>query len=245
MATFELEALPELEGIDREWEGAAPVWRGVYSQGEEEAFFESLPEYAAGGRGALGRVAATAAQAALSSSTAGGVPLGQLYGSRPDRGFIDGEFEDELEAAGMSPEMLMEHFGHAAAAAESEAEAEAFIFPLLPLAAKFLLPKVGSMVMRRVAPQLARGTVRVLRTLRRNPSTRPLVRVMPTIVRRTVRDIARQVDRGRPITPQTALGYLAHETRRVLEDPRAARHAYRNSRALGRRYHLICRRVLR
>jgi hypothetical protein len=220
------------------------VWRGAYSQGEAEAQFESTAEYAAGGGrggyGGGGRVGALAARAALSGLPAAGVPLAQLAIHRPDRGFIDGEFEDELEAAGLHPEMLMEHFGHAAAMAENEAEAEAFILPLLPLAAKFLLPRVGSMVMRRVAPQLTRGAIRVARTLRRNPQTRPLVRLLPTIVRRTVRDIAGQVERGRPVTTQGAVRYLARETRRVLDDPQARRHAYRRSRRLDRRYHDIC-----
>ncbi|MDX6467467.1 MAG: hypothetical protein QOI27_2507 [Gaiellaceae bacterium] len=237
MGTFELEALPELEG-------AAPVWRAAYpaGEGETEAFFENLAEYAVGGggRGGLGGVAAGAARAALSS----GVPLGQLGTVRwVETNVIDGELEGELESAGVTHEMMMEHFGHAAAEAETEAEAEAFLFPLVPLAAKFLLPKVASFAMKKIAPKLIRGALNVSKTLRRNPSTRPLVRVMPTIVRRTVADVARQVERGRPVTPDLAARYLAGETRRVLQDPQTCVNAYRRSRALDRQYHTICRRV--
>jgi hypothetical protein len=242
MGTFELEAmLPELEG-------AAPVWRAAYpaGEGETEAYFEDLAEYAAGGggrgggRGGLGGVASSAARAALSA----GVPLGQLGTVRwIETNVMDGEVESELEAAGVTPEMLMEHFGHAAAEAETEAEAEAFLFPLVPLAAKFLLPKVASFAMKKIAPKLIRGALNVSKTLRRNPTTRPLVRVMPTVVRRTVADVARQVERGRPVTPDLAVRYLAGETRRVLQDPQQCVHAYRRSRRLDRRYHTICRRV--
>jgi hypothetical protein len=135
----------------------------------------------------------------------------------------------------------MEHFGHAAAETESEAEAEAFALPLIPLAAKLLAPQIGRLVMRRAAPQLARGAARVVRTLRRNPRTRPLVRVVPTIVRRTSLDLARQAQRGRPVTPSTATAALARQTRAVLSDPRQCVRAYHRSRRLDRRYHVAVR----
>src|SRR5947207_1980922 len=138
--------------------------------------------------------------------------------------------------------------GEGEAEAEAGAEAEAFIFPLLPLAAKFLLPKVASFAakkalpfaMKHVLPRLTRGAVQVTRQLRQNPSTRPLVRTMPTIARRTVADIARQVERGRPVTPDMATRFLAREARRVLDDPNQAVQAYRQARALHRRYHHVC-----
>jgi hypothetical protein len=265
MATYGLEAsheallgLGEGEGED---EGASPVWRAAYPHGESEleaeteAFFESLAEYAVGGggggRGGLAGVGRAAAQAALSRAGTAGVPLGQLAITLNPPPFIDGEAELEAQiglGAGPSSAMLMEHYGHAATLAESEAEAEAFLLPLLPLAAKFVLPKVASFaakkalpfVMKKVMPRLTRSTLQVGRELRRNPTTRPLVRAMPTIAQRTVADIARQVERGRPVTPELATRYLARETQRVLGSPDRAVRAYRRSRALDRRYHHIC-----
>jgi hypothetical protein len=240
MATYEAVALPEFEG-------AAPVWRAAYPLGEAEteAFFESVAEHAAGGGHGPGLGAAAAA--AASSALAGGVPLAQVgVGLGTGNGYIQGEGEFEapaLEMEALSPEMLMEHLGHAAAEAESETEAEAFIFPLLPLAAKAILPRLAPMLMRRVAPRLVRSATQVTRTLRRNPQTRPLVRVMPTIVRRTVHQIGRDIDRGRPVTGPRAVRVLAGQTQRVLADPHAVSTAYRHSRALDRHYHLICRRV--
>ena len=239
MSTFELEALPELEG-------GAPLWRGAYplgeSEGETEAFFENLAEYAiGGGRPAALAAATSAALGSLRGATAGGVPLA---GVGLDGGFIDGESEWEIAAEGFTAEMLMEHFGHAATEAETEAEAEAFLFPLLPLAAKALMP-LGKMALRRVAPQVMRGATRIMRGLRRNRRTRPLVRMMPTIIQRTANDIARQAQRGGPVTPQLARRYLAQETRRVLSDPQRCVAAYRRSRALDRRFHVTVREVRR
>jgi hypothetical protein len=129
----------------------------------------------------------------------------------------------------------MEHIGHAATETESEAEAEAFVGALVPLAAR-LIPRVAPAIMR-AAPQLIRGVARVTRTLRRNPATRPLVRAVPTIMRRTTANLARRVARGQPVTPQVAVRALAGQTARVLSSPQQCVHAYRRSRALDRRYH--------
>jgi hypothetical protein len=247
MASYELhELLPELATeTEDELEGAAPLWRASYPQGESEAeaeteaFFESLAEYAIGGGRApagFGRAAAVAATAARTA----GVPLAQLGISVDGGTVIEGEFEGAIAGQGMSPAALMEHYGHAAAEAESEAEAEAFLFPLIPLAAKFLAPQIGRMVMRN-GPQLLRGVTRAVRTLRRNPRTRPLVRVMPTVVRRTVADLGRQVQSGRPVSSQAATAALARQTRTVLGDPRQCVGAYRTSRRLDRRYHVTVR----
>lgn len=250
MSTLTTVPLPELEGPlhELELEGAAPVWRGAYSLGvaETEAFFEDLAEYAiggAGGRGGgLGRVATIASSAALG---AGGVPLASI-GIESELGtYVD----RESGLVRVPPVVVMEHFGHAMTEAESEYEAEAFLPLLLPLAAKALpmvaravLPRLMPVV-RRVAPRLIRGATNVLRTLRRNPATRPLVRVLPTIVRRTVADVARDVQRGQPVTAQRAVQHLAGESRRVLASPRTCVHAYHRSRALDSRYHVICHRA--
>jgi hypothetical protein len=269
MATYQLAADPEGLG-EGEGEGASPLWRAAYPHGEgegeaeTEAFFENLAEYAVGGGGGGGRgggpgggraglagVGRAAAQAALSRAPVAGVPLGSLAISLADPGYVEGELELETQLGlgeSESAAMVMEHFGHAATLAESEAEAEAFVIPLAALAAKALLPKVASFAarkalpfaMKKVLPRLTKGALQVTRQLRQNPATRPLVRTMPTIVQRTVADIARQVERGRPVTPELAARYLARETRRVLDDPHQCVHAYRRSRALDRRYHHAC-----
>jgi hypothetical protein len=154
----------------------------------------------------------------------------------------EGEFEDELESEGMAnplrrvyPDAMMEHLGHAAAESETEAEAEAFIGALVPLAAG--LVRSAAPMVARSTPQLVRGLSSVTRMLRRNPTTRQLVRVIPSIASRTTRSLARQAAHGRPITARRAIRTLAGQTAAVLADPRARHHAIRRARALDHRYH--------
>jgi hypothetical protein len=155
-----------------------------------------------------------------------------------------GESEEEGESEGEAilspirrvyPDAMMEHFGHAASQARSEAEAEAFIGALIPLAAR-LVPRVAPAIVR-AAPGLIRGVAGITRTLRATPATRPLVRTVPTIVRRTARDLARQTARGRQPTPQQAVRTLARQANRVLSNPQQCRQALQRNAAVDRRYH--------
>src|ERR1700730_643073 len=101
---------------------------------------------------------------------------------------LEGEWEDEYEDEGEAlanpyrrvyPDAMMEHLGAAAAEAETEAEAEAFIGALVPLAAG--LVRAAAPHVARATPNLVKGLSRVAKSLRRNPTTRPLVRTLPTI----------------------------------------------------------------
>jgi hypothetical protein len=91
--------------------------------------------------------------------------------------------------------------------------------------------------LRRISPQLVRGAMRVARTLRRVPGTRPLVRVMPAIVQRTVNRLGQQAALGRPVTPGQAVQTLARQTASVIGSPQQAAKAYRRSMTLDHRYH--------
>jgi hypothetical protein len=184
---------------------------------------------ATSGPPALRSVGSTAARAALS-------------GGMRSLGPVEGEYEAERILSPIRrvyPEAMMEHFGHAAAEAESEAEAEAFVGALIPLAAR-LLPRVAPTVMR-AAPGLIRGVSNVTRVLRANPATRPLVRAVPTIVRRTVADIGRQAGAGRTVSPQQAVQTLARQTSRVLSSPQQSSRALRRNVVVDRRYHRAAR----
>jgi hypothetical protein len=152
------------------------------------------------------------------------------------------EFEDEDEGEALAnpikrayPDAMLEHLGHAAAEAESEAEAEAFIGALVPLAAN--LVRGAAPVVSRAAPHLLRGLAGVTRRLRRNPATRPLIRAVPAIVRRTTAQLARQVAQGRPITGQSALRTLAGQTASVLGNPRRRAQVIRHAQVADRSYH--------
>jgi hypothetical protein len=172
----------------------------------------------------------------------------ELEGEEEDEYELEGEWEDEYEdeSEGMAnplrrayPDAMMEHLGHAAAEAETEAEAEAFIGALIPLAAG--LARSAAPHIARSTPQLVRGLSKVARTLRRNPTTRQLVRTLPTVASRTTRSLARQAAHGRPITPRRAIRTLAGQTAAVLRSPRTCDRVVRRARALDRKYHRATR----
>ncbi|HEV8559443.1 MAG TPA: hypothetical protein VGR06_24135 [Actinophytocola sp.] len=248
-----LQATPEYE-LELEGEFEAEY--------EDEEFFRSIARLArrAAQNPALRRVGLAAARSALSGLGGVGAAIGGPTGSRGARiggpagaaigrtltdllpqQELEGEWEYEVNPIRrVYPEALMEHLGHAAAASASEAEAEAFIGALVPLAAR-VAPQAARAIMRN-APQLVRGIAAVTRTLRRNPATRPLVRALPTVVRRTAQCLGRQAADGRPITPRTAVRTLAAQTAGVLGNPRQCAAAYRRSRALDRRFHIAAAR---
>jgi hypothetical protein len=256
---LELESAPEFES---EWEWESELEYEGELEAENEEFFRTLAATwqslrTPGTR--QRRVALDAARNVLRTGLGGagnvlgtrlggqwggvaGSSLGQGLGSALGGLLPDTEFESEWEFEGemnplrrVYPDALMEHLGHAAAETESEAEAEALIGALVPLAAR-VIPRVAPAIMR-TAPSLIRGLTGVARTLRRNPTTRPLVRAVPTIVRRTAASLARQSARGRPVTQGGAVRTLANQTARVLASPPACVAAYRRSRALDRRFH--------
>ncbi len=259
--------------LEAEWEGEWEEELELEGDGESEEFFRSLAALARRaiasptGQRAIRAVRKTglkAARSALSGladvggaiggapgtwgtrlGTAAGGGLGALLGSFLPEGEYEQEWELEAEAplpSALQTEALMEHLGHAAAEAESEAEAEAFIGALVPLAAK-LIPKVAPMIMR-AAPQLIRGVSSMVRTLRRSPGGRPLVRAVPQVVRRTAASLARQSAAGAPVGPGRAVRTLANQAAHVLGNPQRAVQAYRRSRSLDRRFHRLCRELV-
>jgi hypothetical protein len=84
-------------------------------------------------------------------------------------------------------------------------------------------------------PQLVRGSAALTRVLRRRPVTRPAVRTVPTIVRRTTQVLARRAAAGQPVTRRTAARVMAAQTRRVIGTPRTAARAITRNVAATRR----------
>jgi len=150
------------------------------------------------------------------------------------------------------PDALMEHMAHMVLEAESEQEAAERFLPLIPLAAAKLLPLAAkaipavtralptiSRAVSRVTPQLTRGVSNITRQLFRNPRTRRLVHVVPSIARRTIASIARQAASGRPVTPQTAQQILRLQTQRVLKNPDRRAMVLQHSNAMDRQFHRL------
>ena len=139
------------------------------------------------------------------------------------------EFEDEAEAMAM-----MDQMADAAANSETEAEAEEFIGGLIRVGAK-LLPRIA----KKAVPVLFRGAKSLAKSFSRRGS-KSLIRVIPAIIRATIRTIRKRARLGLPITSRWVLRVLEYNTRRFVTDPRLARRviqlAYRRIRPYISRY---------
>ena len=148
--------------------------------------------------------------------TAIGGPVGTMIGGQlgnlASRALREGEFEAEYEAGSAAEAELM---AAAASQTRSEAEAEAMI----GAAAIASLSRRDRAVLRRLLPNLTRGVAVLTRLLRQRRATRPAIRTIPTIVRRTARSLVRQAQTGRPVTLRTAARTMAAQTRRVIGSP--------------------------
>jgi len=227
-AEFEWEVEGELEGGfegELEWE--------LEGEFEGEEFFRRI----ARGIGGFVRRAApvlrrVAQVAAPIVGTAVGGPLGGMIGRVAASALreeeleyeLEGEYEAELEgeleeeaAAPTTPqEALAELMADVAARAQTEAEAEA----MAGAATVATLSPADRAALRTILPHLVRGTAILTRILRRRRITRPAVRAVPTIVRRTTRTLKQRAAAGQPVTRRTAARAMAVQTRRVLGSPR-------------------------
>jgi hypothetical protein len=113
---------------------------------------------------------------------------------------LEDEFEREDEDFANPPRRvyadaeLLAELAFAAEDAETEEEAEAFLGALAPLVIRAAAPLV-----KRYAPTLVRGAVSLGKKLWSSPTTRQLVRQVPRVLGRTVRDIGRRYAAGKPI----------------------------------------------
>jgi hypothetical protein len=170
--------------------------------------------------GSIARVAAPLVATAVGGPGAGMLVRGAI------RALGEGEGEEELELeyeGGMEAEgpithheALAEALASMAAQAESEAEAEAMV----GASTATVLTARDRAALRSVLPHLVRGVAVLTRLLRRRRTTRPAVRALPTILRRTAQILRRTALAGRPVTRTTAARVLANQTRRVLGSPR-------------------------
>lgn len=112
---------------------------------------------------------------------------------------------------------LMEQIAHEASVINNEIAAEALVGSLVPIANR--LVRASAPALRRATPAIAIAAGRLANAMRRNPATRPLVRVLPSVLTRTARAIAAGDARGHRITPQRAVRVMAGQTYRVFNSP--------------------------
>jgi hypothetical protein len=127
-------------------------------------------------------------------------------------------------------EALAEMMAEAASHEQHEGHAEAMVGASV---VTVLSPR-DHRALSHLLPHLVKGAAVLTRILRRRRITRPAVRAVPTIMRRTVRALKRQAAAGRPITRRLAARAAAGQVRRVLGNPRALGAAVSRNMRCGR-----------
>lgn len=222
---FEDEGYYELEGadgFDQYGDGEDPflgsLWRGVKKVAKVVAPLAKkfAPQIGTVIGGALGGPAGAAI----------GGKLGSVVKSL--EGEDEGETEDELNATSQTPavdEAVSEAMA-AVAAKTNPAVAQSMGSGLtVTIAANAPMP------VKAVLPVLAKASGDVARSLAtsRDPRARTLIRVLPTIQRRTVATLTAKANAGRPVTPRTAVRVMNRQAQRVLNSPQAVTRALANN----------------
>jgi hypothetical protein len=217
----------------------------------EDEYEDETEQFSFGGflKKALPILKKVAKVAAPIVGTAIGGPIGAKLGSAAASALGEGEYEyeqdDEYEDEAESEtaneiathelthnEAVAEMLAEAASNESQEGEAEAMAGAAV---ATVISPK-DRRALRNILPHLTRGTAILTRILRRRRSTRPGVRAVPTIMRRSVKSLKRQAAKGLPITRQRAGKTVAKQIRRVLGHPKACAAAIRRNAKVSRAY---------
>lgn len=233
----ELELETELENeLENEFENELEL-----EQGEQFFNFKKLMRRAAPFLKRVAKIAAPLVSKAVSGILPG--PFGALAGQgikglagllreQESELELEQEFEQEQELGEHEVsnelgehELMAEAMATYAAQASQELEAEA----LAGAATTLTLSLADRRALRRLVPHLVRGASVLTRVLRMNSTTRPWVRLVPTVVRRTARTLRRSAALGRPITRAAAANMMARQTRRVLSSPRYCAAALRRN----------------
>lgn len=165
-----------------------------------------------------------------------GSMAGKLLGEAEYEGYYESEFEAEseaeMEAVLEGPMSEQQAIGELMAAAASRAATDMEAEAQIGSATAIVLSPADRDALRAVLPNINRGVAVLTRILRRNPATRPAVRAIPAIVKRSAVTLRKQAASGRPITRQSAARAVSTQTRRVLASPATcARAVQRNVNA--------------
>ena len=125
----------------------------------------------------------------------------------------DFDFEDEMEAAmPIAPldDSLAESMASAAAkSSPSDAQALGGAFTLT------IMSKTPIAV-KSVAPGLASASGRIARSMTGSPASRQLIKVLPTVLKRTAATLNKKAQKGKPITNTTAARVMTKHAKRTL-----------------------------
>lgn len=222
----ELEAYnPELEGFNPELEGYNPELEGYNP--EMQAYNPEMQHY-------------NPEMQQYNPELEAYNPELEAYNPEGMHQELEAEMHPEFESgvphseAAHQEAYLMEQIAHEAASSSNEAEAEALAGSLIPIAMRGI--SSASPAMRTAAPALARATGRLVGALRRSPATRPLIKTVPTILRRTNAALSRAAASGTPVSPRLAVRTMANQTYRIMSSPTVCIHIMvRSGRMIRRR----------
>lgn len=241
---------PIHEGFGPSYEGFGPLGENEFElegEFEGEQFFKKIKGFVKKALPVLKNVAKIAAPIV---GTAFGGPLGGkiasmatgLLGEGEFEGYGEGEFESETEAemeAMQAPLSEQQALGELMAATASKAYTDMEAEAQIGAAAVISLSPRDREALRSVLPSLNRAVAVLTRILRRRPITRPVVRAIPTIVKRAAVTLKNQAAAGQPITKKTAAKAMATQTRKVLSNPvtcsRAIQRNVKATRAVAQR----------
>ena len=134
------------------------------------------------------------------------------------------EFETEVAANEVAQQAaLTEVMAAEASHTESESEAQALLGAALPISMRVMGGRIG---IRRLTPALLRVNAQLVLNLHRQGTPgRQLLRVMPTVQRRTVSTLGAMQRSGQPVTPAVAANVMKGHAARVLTTPHICRKA--------------------
>lgn len=155
-----------------------------------------------------------------------------------DEGEDEDEQEAELEAEMEGPLTHSEALGELMCAVASRAKTDEEAEAMVGACAATMLSRADRRELRRVLPYMIRAVALLQKMLRRRKGTRPAIRAIPTIIKRSATAMSNRVKSGRPLTRKAAGRTMARQTRKVLSSPRLMHKAItRNvkaTRAVGR-----------
>jgi hypothetical protein len=229
---------PEFED---EWEASQEThYSNPYSNPEDEGeYFFKSKFFRKIGRGLtkLAKIAAPFVVKGLTSMIPGVGVIAAPFAGKLTRALLrEGEMEaeqmeaeffgaNEAETEVASTEVaheaaLTEFLAAQAAEASTEAEAEAHIGATLPLTITIAGGMRGRSAVRPVMPVLSQATGVLAKSLiQQGPNGRQLLRLVPTIQRRTMTTLKALSRSGQPINSATAVKAMAAATQRVLNNP--------------------------
>jgi hypothetical protein len=134
------------------------------------------------------------------------------------------EFETEVAAHEVAHQAaLSEVMAAEASHTESESEAQALLGASLPISMRVMGGRVG---IRRLTPTLLRVNAQLVLNLHRQGAPgRQLLRVMPSVQRRTISTLSAIKRSGQPVTPALAANVMRGQAARVLTTPHICRKA--------------------